>query len=46
MSIWEKNRESERRKLLLEEAELKQQEGVWMEVRNIKSGFVDKWNSW
>ncbi|XP_073114877.1 uncharacterized protein [Elaeis guineensis] len=46
LTIWEKNRESERRKLLLEEAELKQQEGVWMEARNIRSGFVDKWNSW
>ncbi|XP_026666106.2 putative ATPase N2B isoform X2 [Phoenix dactylifera] len=43
LTIWEKNRESERNKLLLEEAKLKQQEGVWMEARNIRSGFVDKW---
>ncbi|XP_020098706.1 putative ATPase N2B isoform X2 [Ananas comosus] len=39
--IWEKNRESERRKLLLEEAEIKQQDGVWIENKK-RSGFLNK----
>ncbi|KAH7686669.1 ATPase AFG1-like protein [Dioscorea alata] len=42
---WEKKRETERRKLLLEEAELKQQSGVWGETNSGGSRFLDKWLS-
>lgn len=45
MATWENNRENERRKLLLEEAELKQKDGVWIDTKNRKSSFIDKWIS-
>ncbi|XP_064949992.1 uncharacterized protein LOC135599149 isoform X4 [Musa acuminata AAA Group] len=45
LATWEKNRENERRKLLLEEAELKQKDGVWIDTKNRKSSFIDKWIS-
>nr|XP_018676932.1 PREDICTED: putative ATPase N2B isoform X5 [Musa acuminata subsp. malaccensis] len=45
LATWEKNRENERRKLLLEEAELKQKDGVWIDTKNHKSSFIDKWIS-
>ncbi|KAJ0971236.1 hypothetical protein J5N97_019195 [Dioscorea zingiberensis] len=43
LANWEKNRETERRKLLFEEAELKQQSGVWGETNSGGSRFLDKW---
>ncbi|CAA6666388.1 unnamed protein product [Spirodela intermedia] len=39
LAMWENNRESERRKLLMEEAQVKQKDGLY------HSGFVDKWLS-
>ncbi|XP_064993420.1 uncharacterized protein LOC135585758 isoform X8 [Musa acuminata AAA Group] len=45
LATWENNRENERRKLLLEEAELKQKDGVWIDTKNRKSSFIDKWIS-
>ncbi|XP_072982076.1 uncharacterized protein [Typha latifolia] len=44
LAIWEKSRESERRRLLLEEAGLKQQDGVWIEGKS-RRRFLDKWIS-
>lgn len=43
LANWENNRESERRKLLLEEAKLKQQDGVWIKENSIQSRFMDSW---
>jgi hypothetical protein len=37
--IWENSREKERRRLLVEEAEDKQRDGVWMDE---KRGLIDK----
>jgi len=37
--IWENSREKERRRLLVEEAEDKQRDGVWIDE---KRGFLDK----
>ena len=37
--IWENSREKERRRLLVEEAEDKQHDGVWIDE---KRGFLDK----
>lgn len=37
--MWENSRESERRKLLMEEAQVKQKDGLY------HSGFADKWLS-
>ncbi|CAN6286148.1 unnamed protein product [Urochloa humidicola] len=39
MYIWENSREKERRRLLVEEAEDKQRDGVWIDE---KRGFLDK----
>jgi hypothetical protein len=39
LSIWEDSREKHRRRLLVEEAEDKQHDGVWIDE---KRGFLDK----
>jgi hypothetical protein len=39
LSTWDSSREKERRRLLLEEAEGKQHDGVWIDE---KRGFLDK----
>ncbi|KAL6638664.1 hypothetical protein ACP70R_023775 [Stipagrostis hirtigluma subsp. patula] len=39
LSIWENSREKQRRRLLVEEAEDKQRDGVWIDE---KRGFLDK----
>ncbi|XP_010250073.1 PREDICTED: lactation elevated protein 1 isoform X2 [Nelumbo nucifera] len=45
LANWEKNREDERRKLLMEEAELKQKGGVWTTVNKHRNKLVEKWIS-
>ena len=39
LATWDSKRETERRRLLLEEAEDKQHDGVWIDE---KRGFLDK----
>lgn len=43
LANWQKGREDERRKLLMEEAELKQQGGMWTSVNKRRSRFVERW---
>ncbi|XP_058113178.1 uncharacterized protein LOC131256137 isoform X2 [Magnolia sinica] len=43
LANWEKNRETERRRLLMEEAEVKQQGGIRKSVNKHRNGFVEKW---
>ncbi|KAE8056387.1 hypothetical protein FH972_013165 [Carpinus fangiana] len=43
LANWEKNRENEGRRLLMEEAKLKQKGDIWMSVDKHRSKFVDKW---
>ncbi|KAG2691498.1 hypothetical protein I3760_08G012100 [Carya illinoinensis] len=43
LANWKKGREDERRKLLMEEAELKQQGGMWDSVNKHRSKFVERW---
>ncbi|XP_020241300.1 lactation elevated protein 1 isoform X2 [Asparagus officinalis] len=44
LANWERNREIEHRKLLLEEAQIKQQDGVWTKENDTRrSRFFDKW---
>ncbi|KAF7817241.1 AFG1-like ATPase isoform X1 [Senna tora] len=43
LSTWEKNREKERRRLMMEEVEIKQQEEGWWMQLNKK--VVERWNS-
>lgn len=43
LANWETNRESGRRKLLLEEAKLKEKDGVWTKENGIQSRFIDNW---
>ncbi|CAN6297015.1 unnamed protein product [Urochloa humidicola] len=43
MYIWENSREKERRRLLVEEAQDKQRDGVWIDE---KRGFLDKFVTW
>ncbi|XP_042424152.1 AFG1-like ATPase isoform X1 [Zingiber officinale] len=45
LANWKKSRENERRKLLLEEADHKQQGGVWIDTRNHRKSFIGKWIS-
>lgn len=46
MARWEESRESERRRLLLEEAEIKQKGGIWIKGKDRKEdGFLGKWMS-
>ncbi|PKA53780.1 hypothetical protein AXF42_Ash020701 [Apostasia shenzhenica] len=43
LASWECNREDERRRLMLEEAEVKQKDGLWARSRNSQNGFLEKW---
>lgn len=45
LSKWEETRENERRRLLTEEAEGKQKEGVFSSVNKHRSRFVERWMS-
>ncbi|XVE53630.1 hypothetical protein DITRI_Ditri03aG0018300 [Diplodiscus trichospermus] len=40
---WEKQRENERRRLLMEEAELKQHEDLWASLKNRRSQLLERW---
>ncbi|KAJ8436743.1 hypothetical protein Cgig2_009717 [Carnegiea gigantea] len=44
LSSWEKRREDERRKLLMEEAEQKQQSDVWVTLKKKRNKLVENWN--
>lgn len=46
LANWEKNRESGRRKLLTEEAELKQKEGTWMPADKHQSKLAERLKFW
>ncbi|KAL6980192.1 peroxisome-assembly ATPase [Sarracenia purpurea var. burkii] len=43
LAKWEEIRENERRRLLMEEAEAKQQAGIWTSVNNHRNRFVERW---
>ncbi|OVA00442.1 ATPase [Macleaya cordata] len=43
LANWENNRENERRRLLMEEAERRQQGGVWTAVNKQRNNLVEKW---
>ncbi|KAK9280351.1 hypothetical protein L1049_014040 [Liquidambar formosana] len=43
LAKWEENRENERRRILMEEAELKQQGNVWTTVNKHRNRFVERW---
>lgn len=43
LAIWEKNRENERRRLLMEEAKLKQQDDVWTSVNKYRKRLLERW---
>ncbi|KAF8389103.1 hypothetical protein HHK36_025788 [Tetracentron sinense] len=43
LANWEKNRENERRRILMDEAELKQKGDVWTAVNKQRNRFVEKW---
>ncbi|OMO90853.1 ATPase, AFG1-like protein [Corchorus olitorius] len=43
LAEWEKNRENERRRLLMEEAELKQQGDLWTSVKDRRSRLLERW---
>ncbi|KAK2979237.1 hypothetical protein RJ640_021143 [Escallonia rubra] len=45
LSRWEENRENERRRLLLEDAEAKQQGGVLGSAKQHQNGFFGRWMS-
>ncbi|KAG0485766.1 hypothetical protein HPP92_009845 [Vanilla planifolia] len=40
---WVNNREDLRRRLMLEEAEVKQKDGLWSRSSSSQSGFLEKW---
>ncbi|MFQ6619174.1 hypothetical protein Gotur_000555 [Gossypium turneri] len=44
LAEWEKNRETERRKLLMEEAELNQRGDLWTSVNKRKSELLERWS--
>ncbi|KAJ8751625.1 hypothetical protein K2173_025780 [Erythroxylum novogranatense] len=46
LANWEKNRENERRKLLMEEAEKKQKEGIWMVVNKHRNELLQRLMTW
>lgn len=46
LSKWEENRENERRRLLMEEAEVKQEGGVFSSVKKNRSRIVENLISW
>ncbi|XP_021275715.1 lactation elevated protein 1 isoform X2 [Herrania umbratica] len=43
LAEWEKHRENERRRLLMEEAELKQRGGLWTSVKSRRSKLLERW---
>ncbi|CAL5429073.1 unnamed protein product [Camellia sinensis] len=43
LARWEKERENERRRLLMEEAEAKQQDGIWTSVNKHRNRLVERW---
>ncbi|KAK9141683.1 hypothetical protein Syun_011083 [Stephania yunnanensis] len=43
LAVWEKNREDEQRKLLTEEAEIRQKDGVLTAVNKRRNTLVEKW---
>ncbi|KAL9440062.1 hypothetical protein AB3S75_018844 [Citrus x aurantiifolia] len=43
LANWEKNRENERRSLLIREAESKQQGGVWTSVNKHRNTLIERW---
>ncbi|GAV88371.1 AFG1_ATPase domain-containing protein [Cephalotus follicularis] len=43
LAKWEKNRENERRKLLMEEAELRQKGDMWTSVNKQRSRLAERW---
>lgn len=43
LAEWENRRENERHRLLVEEAEKKQQGGVWTSVNKHRSKLTEKW---
>ncbi|KAH0988802.1 hypothetical protein GBA52_000285 [Prunus armeniaca] len=45
LAKWSKERENERRKLLMEEAESQQKDDVWKSVTNQRNKFVQRWLS-
>uniref|UniRef100_A0A2P2IYT2 Uncharacterized protein MANES_03G016200 n=1 Tax=Rhizophora mucronata TaxID=61149 RepID=A0A2P2IYT2_RHIMU len=45
LANWEKNRENERRKLLMEEAGRKQHDGIWVSVKKQRSRLLKRWVS-
>ncbi|KAK5817438.1 Lactation elevated protein 1 [Gossypium arboreum] len=44
LAEWEKNRETERRKLLMEEAELNHRGDLWTSVNKRKSELLERWS--
>ncbi|XP_021853959.1 uncharacterized protein [Spinacia oleracea] len=43
LSIWEKKRGEEHRRILMEEAQRKQEGGVWSEIRKKRNKLVETW---
>ncbi|KAK6236960.1 hypothetical protein QUC31_020755 [Theobroma cacao] len=43
LAEWEKHRENERRRLLMEEAELKQRGDLWTSVKSRRSKLLERW---
>ncbi|KAF9618006.1 hypothetical protein IFM89_039382 [Coptis chinensis] len=43
LAKWEKDRENERRRILMGEAEARQEGGVWTAANKTRSTFVEKW---
>lgn len=43
LANWEKNRENERRSLLIREAESKQQGDVWTSVNKHRNTLLERW---
>ncbi|OMO61700.1 ATPase, AFG1-like protein [Corchorus capsularis] len=43
LAEWEKNRENEHRRLLMEEVELKQQGDLWTSVKDRRSRLLERW---
>ncbi|XP_052208974.1 uncharacterized protein C115.02c isoform X2 [Diospyros lotus] len=46
LATWEENREKERRRLLMEEAEVKQQAGIWTSVNKHRNRLLQRLMSW
>ncbi|XP_038695339.1 putative ATPase N2B isoform X2 [Tripterygium wilfordii] len=43
LAMWEEKRELERRRLLMEEAEQKQEGGLWTSVNKKRNGLLERW---